>query len=95
MNKLKSKIKFLENKIIKNKSALRLQQSYLHQKIDHIKTTYFAAQVIVGGFLIGYLLGSKQLAGGLKQLLARSVVFLNAMRIVNRYITFFNYPRLN
>lgn len=90
MNRLKSKIKFLENKVRRDKVELNVQRWFLQQRIEQYKSRYFAAQIIGGGFVVGFLLGSRHFLSALRSLVTRSAVLLSSAHTMQRYLTFFS-----
>lgn len=60
MNTLKKKIKLLELKVMNDKKRLQQSQNAVCEEIQQLKKSVSVSQILLGGFVVGFLLGSRR-----------------------------------
>lgn len=85
MNNLKLKVKFLEQKLIADKIQLNQQFNHLRQRL--FATPYFEAKLILGGFIVGFLLAPVK-NNLLQQAFTKLLMVFNTMKLTSQYLTF-------
>lgn len=91
MASLKKKVKCLEQKVILDRINLSHHVNLFKQRTISAKPQLYLAQIILGGFTFGFLLGMFGKID-LRKKLTNVIEFVSTLRLIPRYINFFTLP---